>query len=349
MLDGGVAYKNLKPTLVGPYRFLEPLGAGAFASVYRGERVDRPGHLALKVLNPQMVHGNREHVMALQDEASILEQVDSPHVVRSHGHSILEGPDGGEWHVLALDYVQGVTLSDLAALVGAMPGRVPLGAMVQVADDVLQGLAATHDARSPDGFLGVVHRDLKPANIMVDEAGITRILDLGIAWARERQVRTETGFTKGTPPWMSPEQIRGDAVGPRSDLYVLGVLLFDVLAGEPWCAPRSRERSDELVMLECLHARFDERRDDLRRGLAERFSKPERGAVEVENLLAALLAPSPKDRPPRAWVARAFIRPALPDVAVARQLLGRMARGIRLAREAEDRPVDADATQLVRT
>ncbi len=338
------------PVIIGPFRFLEALGAGAFAAVYRGEREGEPGHLALKVLNPQIVRSNQELVLALQDEARILQAVDSPHVVRCHGHCIVADPNGaGDWHILALEFVQGVTLDDLALLVAAMPGQIPLAAVAQIADDLLHGLAATHDARGPDGPLGVVHRDLKPANVMVDEAGVTRILDLGIAWAHERQVLTQHGFTKGTPPWMSPEQIRGDVLGPRSDLYVLGILLFELLAGEPWCAPRGPGRGDELVMLECLHARLDDRLPALRAGMRSQFASAERGAAELETLLQALLQPTPRARPPRASVARAMLRTALPDPSMARRLLGRMARGIRLAREAEERPADRDATQVVLT
>ncbi len=338
-----------EPRIIGPYRFLERLGAGAFASVYRGERTDRPGHLALKVLNPRIVRSSSQHVLALQDEARILRAVDSPHVVRCHEHAVLTGPDGDDWHVLALDFVQGVTVADLSLLVGAMPRSVPLSAVVQIADDMLQGLTATHDARDDEGHLGVVHRDLKPANVMVDEAGVTKILDLGIAWARERRVMTRVGLTKGTPPWMSPEQMQGAPADARCDLYVLGVLLFDLLAASPWCPPRGPGRGDEAVMLEYMGLRLEPRRGELRRDIDARFADPEQGAAQLEDLLDALLAPTPRDRPPRAAVARAHLRSALPDSVRARQLLGRMARGIRLAREAERGEPDADATQLVPT
>jgi serine/threonine protein kinase len=212
-------------------------------------------------------------------------------------------------------------------------------------------LEATHDARDEGGHLGVVHRDLTPVNVMVDEAGMTRLLDLGIAWARERTVMTEVGLTKGTPPWMSPEQIQGKPLDARSDLYVLGVLMFDLISATPWCAPRGPDRLDELVMNDCLFARFAPREAQLREDAKARFSLTEGTVGPLIELVSTLLSPEPRGRPPRAGSARARIRGVVPNEERSRGMLGRMARGIRLAKQEEARgpAPDADATQLFHT
>ncbi len=331
------------PQVVGPYRFLEALGSGAFASVYRGERTDRPGFLALKVLNPQIVRSSPEHVLALQDEAHLLQAIDSPFVVRFVAHDELAGPDGGLWHVLALEYVQGVTLGDLSELLTAMPGTVPLSAVVRLVDDILAGLAVAHAARLRGSPLGVVHRDLKPANVMVDEAGTARILDFGIAWALDRRALTEAGITKGTPPYMSSEQIRGGKLDGRSDLYVVGVMLFELLAGAKWVEPRGPDRQDAAVLMDCLFARLEPRLDELWAGMERRFAMDGVAAASLVSLLKVLLQIEARNRPPKAAVAQAMLN-APRDAEASRKLLGRLARGIRVAREGELRSRDIDAT-----
>lgn len=331
------------PQVVGPYRFLERLGSGAFASVYRGERLDRPGFLALKVLNPQMVRTSPEHVLALQDEAHLLQAIDSPFVVKFVSHDELEGADGGTWQVLALEYVQGVTLADLSELLGALPRTVPITAVVRLVDDILAGLAAAHSARLAGSPLGVVHRDLKPANVMVDEAGTARVLDFGIAWALDRRALTEAGITKGTPPYMSAEQIRGGSLDGRSDLYVVGVMLFELLSGAKWVEPRGPGRQDAAVLMDCLFARLEPRMDELWAGMEARFAMDGPAAASLDSLLRILLQIDARDRPGKASVARSILN-APQDAGSARHMLGRLARGIRVARETEQRGDDADGT-----
>jgi serine/threonine-protein kinase len=193
------------------YRIVAQLGRGGMGEVYRADDLKLGHPVALKFL-PRELAADRTMLERLIAEVRIGRQVSHPNVCRLY--------DIVEWqgtHFLAMEYVDG---EDLASLLRRI-GRLPPDKALDIAHDLAAGLSAAHD-------LGVVHRDLKPANVMVDGRGRAKITDFGLAAiAGDPSAR---GIA-GTPAYMAPEQLRGEPVTPRSDLYALGLILFEVFTG----------------------------------------------------------------------------------------------------------------------
>ena len=219
-------------SLVGPYRLLREIGQGGMASVWLAERADGllERQVALKL--PHANWGTASWGMAtfadrLGRERNILASLTHPNIARLYDAGVAD--DGRPF--LALEYVDGEPI-DVYAKAQALPVRSRVGLIVQVARAVAHAHARL-----------VVHRDLKPANILVDAAGQSHLLDFGIAKLVDPQfgdaledgpaTQLTQSFGRAlTPDYASPEQIRGDAIGTASDVYSLGVVLFELLTGE---------------------------------------------------------------------------------------------------------------------
>jgi eukaryotic-like serine/threonine-protein kinase len=199
---------------VGRYAIEPRLGAGGMGLVYRAhdQRLHRP--VALKVLPTHLRShdGARERFLV---EARAAASLQHPNVCTVHevGESEAVGP------FLAMALYEGETLSQRVAR-----GALPIPEAVDVAAQVARGLAAAHER-------GVVHRDVKPGNVMLTPDGTAKILDFGLARIGDLQI-TEPGVRPGTLAYMSPEQIRGDDMDHRSDIWSLGVVLYEMLTGE---------------------------------------------------------------------------------------------------------------------
>jgi hypothetical protein len=200
--------------VVGRYRIVRPLGQGGMGRVYlaRDPALDRP--VALKLLPPYL-SGDPAANRRLVQEARAASALDHPHIATVY--EIGEADDGRLF--IAMAYYEGGTLRD--RLRG---GPLPMEEAVEIAAGVAEGLAAAH-AR------GIVHRDIKPENIIVGSGGGVRIVDFGVAKVAASAL-TRTGTTSGTVAYMSPEQTSGGTVDHRSDLWALGVVLHEMLAGE---------------------------------------------------------------------------------------------------------------------
>ncbi|WP_291161022.1 serine/threonine-protein kinase [Gemmatimonas sp. UBA7669] len=200
--------------VVGNYQIVQRLGDGGMGTVYRA--VDRllERDVAIKVLRPEL--GHREDLVdRFLSEARALARLNHPHIAILHG---LERHDG-ELHMV-MEFVRGETLEQLVERSGALPWtRVVAWCM-----EALDALDHAHD-------MGVVHRDIKPANIMVSSAGVVKVMDFGIARLRGQHRRTQTGHTVGTPLYMAPEQLRGEEVDARTDVYAMGAVLFELVTG----------------------------------------------------------------------------------------------------------------------
>jgi eukaryotic-like serine/threonine-protein kinase len=225
--------------LAGRYRIVSLLGSGGMGSVYRAEHVHMQKSVAVKILHRHMTT-NREVVARFEQEAVAAGRIEHPNVTAALDFGKL---DDGSFY-LALEYVEGKNLGDVLDL-GAMAPERALWIARQIAD----GLAAAHAA-------GIVHRDLKPDNVLlVDRDGVTdlvKMLDFGIAKLHlaegsGNRPLTQIGTIFGTPQYMSPEQGQGRTVDGRSDLYALGVILYEMLAGKlPFDA-------DDLIVLITRH------------------------------------------------------------------------------------------------
>jgi hypothetical protein len=204
---------------ISHYRILERLGAGGMGVVYKAEDRRLARLVAIKLLAPDVgTRGTPEAQVRRERfvlEAKAASALDHPNIANIH--EIDETADGQIFIVMA--YYEGESLGDRIAR-----GPLPLDEVIATIDQVARGLAAAHGH-------GIVHRDIKPGNIMVTTEGVAKIIDFGLAKLESVASLTEAGTTVGTVAYMSPEQARGDAVDARTDLWSLGVVLYQMLTG----------------------------------------------------------------------------------------------------------------------
>jgi len=217
---------------LGQYEILRPLGAGGMGEVYRARDSKLKRDVAIKLL-PEDVAGDPERLARLQREAELLAALNHPNIAAIHN---LEEHDGA--HFLVLELIEGETLE---ARLGR--GALPVDEALDLCGQIAEALEAAHDT-------GIIHRDLKPANVIVTAAGRAKVLDFGIAKAlepgtgrvpgaggdRSETARptalTGTGMILGTAPYMSPEQVRGQPVDARTDIWAFGCILYECLSGK---------------------------------------------------------------------------------------------------------------------
>ncbi|HEX4455081.1 MAG TPA: serine/threonine-protein kinase [Kofleriaceae bacterium] len=209
--------------IAGRFRILAKLGEGGMGAVYRGEQISLKRAVAVKVLKPELSQ-NPVLVRRFSAEAQAVAMLDHPNTVKVYD----SGQDTDGSLFIAMEYIEGISLRD-AMRAGAMPGPRAFAIAVQVA-------ASLADAHAQS----IVHRDLKPDNVMLQDKGrhrdIVRVLDFGIAKLRDDSRATQAAMTQagdmlGTPQYMSPEQIRGDQIDGRTDLYALGCMLYEMVTG----------------------------------------------------------------------------------------------------------------------
>lgn len=200
--------------LGGRYRIVAPLGRGGMGEVYRADDLKLAHPVALKFL-PAALAGDEQRAALLRAEVKAARQVSHPNVCRVWD---LGEADGVQF--LAMEYVDGEDLRSLLRRIG----RLPEDRAVVVARQLCAGLAAVHDQ-------GLLHRDLKPANVMLDGRGRVRLTDFGLAAAARETPGHEA--SAGTPAYMAPEQLAGREATVRSDLYSLGLVLYEVFTGHP--------------------------------------------------------------------------------------------------------------------
>ncbi len=223
MEERGLSNPGVTGLRFGPYRVVEQIGAGGMASVYSAVHVRDGTAAAIKVL-PGAWGRAPELQARLSREAGILQQLDHPHVVHLHAVGTVESGLGGglyvamEWLPHGLDRV----------LWAQYPEPLDVAEALRIAQGVAEGLAAVH-------ALGVVHRDIKPSNIMLRADGTPVLTDFGLAAARTdaaaRQQLTPADVFVGTADYLAPEVALGGEVTGQADLYALGVVLYEMLAG----------------------------------------------------------------------------------------------------------------------
>jgi len=203
-------------TYIGVYEILAPLGAGGMGVVYRARdtRLDRT--VALKFLPSDLTRDTAAKERFLR-EARVAASLDHPNVCTIY--EVGEAPGDEAQVFIAMAHYEGETLKQRIE-----QGTLEVAAALDIASQIGHGLAKAHDA-------GIVHRDIKPANLIVTTDGLVKILDFGVAKLANDVGLTQTGTTLGTVAYMSPEQAAGGEIDGRSDLWALGVVLYEMLAG----------------------------------------------------------------------------------------------------------------------
>jgi serine/threonine protein kinase len=209
------------------YRIVRPLGRGGMGEVYLAEDLKLERLVALKLLPPELAEDPRRRER-FEREARIVAALDHPHIVTVHSIET-----DGDCHFITMQHVEGEELS-----ARVRPGGLETGELLDIAVPLVDAVSAAHRA-------GVVHRDLKPSNVLVDASGRVRVLDFGVAKLTDpdaapvstqdptaaQVVLTEDGATVGTAAYMSPEQVEGREVDARSDIFSLGILLYELASG----------------------------------------------------------------------------------------------------------------------
>lgn len=282
--DGGALTGWADDPMIGEvlaerYQVVEPLGQGGMGAVYLAERLPDELEVAIKIIRPEHAGNPTVHERFIR-EVRHTSSISSPHVVRIFDTGM--SPDGRAF--LVMERLEGETLTERMRRPPPLRGLEAL----HIARDVGRALAAAHDT-------GVIHRDLKPDNIIVCRDGTVKVVDFGIAKAlapEERHRVSEPSLTEahrvvGTPAYMCPEVITKEGLSPASDLYTLGVILYEMMAGEP----PFYEKDAIGTMYRHLHETPKRLRE---------VDPTLRIPGALETLVRDLLAKRPEDRPPSA-------------------------------------------------
>ena len=205
------------------YKLIQEVGSGGMAWVYLGEDLLNGRRVAVKVLYPQYTE-DMSYIQRFIREAKLALGLDAPHIVR-----VLNYGADRDVHYLVMEYIEGKDLKEILNI----RGRLPYQEALSIVSQVVQALHRANER-------GIVHRDIKPQNLMITTDGIVKVLDFGIARARALPSLTQSGFV-GSPYYISPEQAMGENVDIRSDIYSLGVVIYEMLtntlpfdASTPW-------------------------------------------------------------------------------------------------------------------
>jgi tetratricopeptide (TPR) repeat protein len=203
-------------TLADRYEIIEELGKGGMGTVYRVEDTKIGQDIALKLIKPEIA-SDKKTIERFRNELKTTRMISHRNVCRMFDLGDSEGT-----YFITMEYIPGEDLKSFIRRVGQLPS----GKAISIAKQVCEGLAEAHR-------LGVVHRDLKASNIMIDKEGNARIMDFGIARSIRAKGLTGEGIIIGTPEYMSPEQAEAKEIDHRSDIYSVGVILYEMVTGQP--------------------------------------------------------------------------------------------------------------------
>ncbi|MHC4598921.1 MAG: serine/threonine-protein kinase, partial [Planctomycetota bacterium] len=199
------------------FRVIRKIGEGGMGTVYMAKQVRLQRDVALKVLHARLVRKNREFIGRFLREAALAAKLNHPNVIQV----IDAGEEGGAYY-MAMEQVEGKSVLDLLKAGGAFPEGVAL----EFARQTARALEAAHQHK-------LIHRDIKPDNLILTREGVVKVADFGLAkHTGAASHLTRAGILMGTPAYISPEQVQGAGADHRSDLYALGITLYEMAAGE---------------------------------------------------------------------------------------------------------------------
>ncbi|HLU66195.1 MAG TPA: serine/threonine-protein kinase [Kofleriaceae bacterium] len=213
----------------GRYELLRRIAHGGMAELFAARMSGAGGFektVALKRILPELA-GDRQFVAMFLDEARIAATLNHPNVVQVYDIDSVDGQ-----YYISMEYLRGLDLGVVTKALRARQRTLPLPLALRIIMDVASGLHHAHEKRDVHNRpLGIIHRDVSPRNVFLTEDGVVKLVDFGIAKARDRLAVTRTGTVKGKFPYMAPEQIAEHAIDRRADVFSLGVLLWEVTCG----------------------------------------------------------------------------------------------------------------------
>ena len=226
---------NLTHTSLGKYHLIASLGGGGMAKVYLALMAGPGGFnklLVVKVLRDDVLSGSHESVQMFWDEARLAARLVHPNIVQTYEGGSMQGR-----YFLAMEYLDGQAYRAVQNRLG--PRGLPLHEELRILSETARGLHYSHELRGFEGeSLGVVHRDVSPQNVFVTYDGQVKLLDFGIAKTTDANHKTQVGVIKGKLDYIAPEQLRGDPLDRRADIFALGVMLWEAVAGQRFAGGR---------------------------------------------------------------------------------------------------------------
>ncbi len=268
----------------GPYELRWEIGSGGMATVHAASLPGPGGFeklVCIKQIRPEMVE-NASWIESFVTEAKLVSQIQHPNVVQVSDLGCVDGT-----YYIAMEFVAGIDALTLLRAAGEKGVLLPVPAAVHIVRELCEGLDAAHRQCDLSGRpLGIVHRDVSPQNVLLSYEGQVKITDFGVAKSTIAPMTTMPGEIKGKASYMSPEQARGERVDARTDIFAAGIMLHELLSGEPFYPPSDPVRAIMRARTPKV-APLDRFRDDVPPGLA--------------NTVYRALAVDPVDRFPTAW------------------------------------------------
>ncbi len=269
-------------TVVGSYKITEKIGEGGMGAVFKGIDLMLERDVAIKMLRPEL-SSQPQVVERFRSEAVTLAKLNHPNIA-----TLFSFVRQGEDFFMVMEFVRGRTLEALIRRTGAMSADNAVGLFSQA----LEGIDHAHR-------MGIVHRDIKPANMMLTESGTLKVMDFGIARVLGTSRMTKQGNIVGTIEYMSPEQVRGQETDARSDIYSLGILLYEMITGR---VPFTSDSEYDLMRMQIEDAPEPPRsftaqiplgiEQAIMRALAKKAEARFQGAAEFRNALLGALGSS---------------------------------------------------------